>query len=108
MNKKELRKLSKGELIEIILELEARLIQLEQFVRAFDNPHTPSSKQRSKKNTEHDEATRFPGKPKGGNGGGIQMPPPDQTIEVKKDSCPECKTPTVNAHYKFVKIKSIN
>ena len=62
MNKKELRKLSKGELIEIILELEARLIKLEQFVRAFENPHTPSSMQRSKKNTQHDMENRFPGK----------------------------------------------
>jgi len=90
MNKKELRKLSKGELIEIILELEARLIKLEQFVRAFENPHTPSSKQRSKKNTEHDEETRFPGKPKGSNGGGINMPAPDKEEKVTKEDCPEC------------------
>jgi len=90
MNKKELRKLSKGELIKIILEFEARLIQLEQIVRAFSNPHTPSSKQRSKKNTEHDEETRFPGKPKGSNGAGINMPPPEKEEKITKDACTKC------------------
>ena len=90
MNKKELRQLSKGELIKIILNLVEQLKQLEQIVRAFNNPHTPSSKQHSKKNTTHDEETRFPGKPKGSNGGGIDMPPPDKEEKVTKDNCPEC------------------
>ncbi|MDP3640678.1 MAG: hypothetical protein Q8R53_05795, partial [Nanoarchaeota archaeon] len=92
MEKKELRQLSKNQLIEIIFDLKAKIDQFEHLLKAFDNPHTPSSKIRSKKNTERDESKpRFTGKPVGGNGGGIQMPPPDQNIEVKKDSCPECK-----------------
>ena len=100
MNKKELRQLSKRELIDIILQqqdmisqithLIKRIEELENYIKAFDNPHTPSSKQRSKKNTAHDEETRFPGKPKGSNGGGIDMPPPDKEEKVTKDNCPEC------------------
>lgn len=101
MDKQELRKLSKNELIKLLLserearlELEKRLEKFEHLLQAFDNPHTPSSKVRSKKNTEHDASKpRFPGKPAGSNGGGIQMPPPDQEVEIKKDSCPECQSP---------------
>lgn len=103
MNKKELRQLSKSQLIDIILKLEESLKQLEQFVRAFDNPHTPSSKKRSKQNTSHDESTRFPGKPKGSNGGGIDMPPPDKEEKVTKEECPECGKSLGKPHdfYKF-------
>lgn len=90
MDKKKLSTLSKNELIRIILELEKRISQLEQFFKAFDNPHTPSSKQRSKENTVHDEETRFPGKPKGSNGGGIDMPKPDREESVMLERCPEC------------------
>ena len=90
MDKKQLRQLSKSRLIDIILNLEERLKQLEQFVRAFDNPHTPSSKKRSKENTIHDDKIRFPGKPKGSNGGGITIPPPDKEEKITKENCPEC------------------
>ena len=100
MNKKELRQLSKRELIKIILQqqdmisqipnLVKRIEELENYIKAFDNPHTPSSKQRSKKNTVHDEESRFPGKPKGSNGAGINMPAPDKEERVTKSDCPEC------------------
>lgn len=98
MDKKELRALSKNELISIILhqqeqisQLAERIERLEQYIRAFDNPHTPSSKMRSKKNTERDESKpRFPGKPEGSNGGGIDMPKPDKEVKIAKDNCPEC------------------
>ena len=50
MDKKELRQLSKRELIEIILQqqelisqLTQRIEALEKFIRTFNNPHTPSS-----------------------------------------------------------------
>jgi len=100
MNKKELRQLSKRELIEIILhqqdmlsqipQLIKRIEELERYIKAFDNPHTPSSKQRSKRNTTHDEQTRFPGKPKGSNGAGINMPPPEKEEKITKDACTKC------------------
>jgi len=72
--------------------LREKINKLEQLLKLFDNPHTPSSKVRSKKNTERDESKpRFPGKPEGSKGGGIQMPPPDREVEIQKDSCPECQ-----------------
>ena len=104
MEKKELRQLSKNQLIEIIFDLKAKIDKFEHLLKAFDNPHTPSSKIRSKKNTVRDESKpRFPGKPEGSNGGGIQIPPPDQEVEVKKDSCPHCKNQLENPydHYQF-------
>src|SRR3989344_6418214 len=78
---------------EILIELlQKRIVQLENHLKAFDNAHTPSSKIRSKKNTVRDESKpRFPGKPEGSNGGGIQIPPPDQEVEIKRDSCPHCR-----------------
>lgn len=70
--------------------LREKLEQLERLLKSYENPHTPSSKQR-KKNTERDESKpRFPGKPKGGNGGGIELPPPDKVEEHTLDACPDC------------------
>lgn len=99
--RKELRKLSKNELIYLLFkeeearhELEKRLERLEHYLKAFDNPHTPSSKQ-LKKNSEkkseknNENKPRFPGKPKGGNGGGIKLPPPDEIVEHKLEVCPD-------------------
>lgn len=110
MDKKELRQLSKKQLIEIILQqqdaishLMKRIEELEKYIKAFDNPHTPSSKKRSKENTIHDEESRFPGKPKGSNGGGINIPAPDKEEKVTKDNCPQCGKALGNPHdfYKF-------
>ena len=90
MDRKELRKLSKNQLIDIIFDFKDRLEKVEQMLRAFDNPHTPSSKKR-KKNTEKKEGKpRFPGKPPGSAGGGIKMPPADETENHELDSCPDC------------------
>jgi hypothetical protein len=96
MDKKQLRKLSKNELIELLFsEREARLLlekkfnELERLLKAFDNPHTPSSKKKKKSKPPKKEG-RFPGKPKGGNGGGIRMPPVDVKKEHTLDHCPDC------------------
>ncbi|MCG2719927.1 MAG: IS66 family transposase [Nanoarchaeota archaeon] len=97
--KKELKKLSKSELVRLLLkerkmrqDLEERLIKIEHYLKAFDNPHTPSSKKRknnTKKNQDNEEdKPRFPGKPKGSNGGGIKLPEPDEVVEHKLDFCP--------------------
>lgn len=98
MDKKELKQFSKGELVRIILhqqelisELKKHIEELEHYLKAFDNAHTPSSKKRSKKNTDRDESKpRFPGKPQGSNGGGIKLPEPDKEEHVTRDNCPEC------------------
>jgi len=50
----DLRKLSKNELIEMIFSLENRLEKIEHYLKAFDNAHTPSSKQ-LKKNTKEEK-----------------------------------------------------
>lgn len=89
MDKKELRKLSKNELIQIILNQEDRLQKVEQLLKAFDNPHTPSSK-KQKKSKQPKQEGRFPGKPLGSAGGGINMPPADKTEEHSLESCPDC------------------
>jgi len=89
MNKKELRQLSKNQLIEIIFDFKERLEKIEQVLKAFDNPHTPSSK-KQKKSKPPKKESRFPGKPKGSNGGGIRMPPADQSEKHTLDSCPSC------------------
>ena len=88
MNKKELRQLSKNQLIELLLceqearlQLEKRVKELEHHLLAFDNAHTPSSKQRKKNTTRDKNKPRFPGKPPGSKGGGIKLPPPDKVVE---------------------------
>src|SRR3989344_2144005 len=89
MDKKELRKLSKNELIHIILNQEERLQKVERLLKAFDNPHTPSSKKQKKSKPSKQEG-RFPGKPPGSAGGGINMPPADTTKEHSLNNCPDC------------------
>ena len=90
-------------MIEIILSHEKKIIRIENYLKAFENAHTPSSKQ-LKKNTRSDkeESTeeseensseekkkpRFPGKPVGSNGGGIKLPKPDKIEEHTLDTCP--------------------
>jgi hypothetical protein len=98
--KKELRQFSKSQLIDIIISLEEKIEKIERYLKAFDNPHTPSSKQ-LKKNIKDNESEdneessdeekkkpRFPGKPQGSNGGGIKLPEPDKIEEHKLDACP--------------------
>ena len=105
--RKELRKLSKNQLINEILNLRERLEKIEHYLKAFDNAHTSSSKQLKKntkdkepkddsddndsddKSSEEDKKKpRFPGKPKGSKGGGIKLPKPDDVEEHKLNACP--------------------
>ena len=89
MKREELRKLDQEQLIDIIFNLLERVEKLEHKLNAYENPHTPSSKQR-KKNTEHDpNKPRFPGKPPGSLGGGIEIPPADVTEKHTLSECPE-------------------
>lgn len=70
--------------------LREKIEQLERLLKSYENAHTPSSKKR-KKNTKRDESKpRFPGKPKGGNGGGIELPPTDKVEEHTLSACPDC------------------
>lgn len=90
--KEELLNLSKRELIRRYLELETRLEKIEHYLKSFDNAHTPSSKKHKKNTKKKDEdknkPPRFPGKPKGSAGGGVELPPPDDVVEHTLDVCP--------------------
>jgi transposase len=97
--KKELRNLSKADLIRHSIKLEERLEKIERYLKAFDNPHTPSSKKKKNNTKSKDEEQekseddkpkkpRFPGKPKGSNGGGIKLPEADDIIEHDLDISP--------------------
>lgn len=78
------------ELESIVAQQQEIIEKLQHRLMSYENPHTPSSKTH-KKNTERDESKpRFPGKPKGGNGGGIELPPPGKIEEHKLDACPDC------------------
>lgn len=89
MKREDLQKLNQEQLIDIIFSLLERMDKLERKLNAYENPHTPSSKQR-KKNTEHDpNKPRFPGKPPGSLGGGIEIPPADTTEKHTLSECPE-------------------
>lgn len=99
--RKELRQLSKSQLIDEILILRESLKKIEQHLKAFDNAHTPSSKQQKKNTKKKDEdkkndKPRFPGKPSGSNGGGIKLPKPDDTVEHTLDVCPISGLPLGN------------
>lgn len=68
----------------------ARIESLERRLQAYENAHTPSSRQR-KNNTQKDEnKPRFPGKPPGSAGGGINLPPAEKIVEHTLDNCPDC------------------
>ena len=68
-----------------------RIESLERRLQAYENAHTPSSKQR-KNNTKKDEnKPRFPGKPIGSSGGGLNLPPAEEIVEHTLQSCPECQ-----------------
>lgn len=86
-----------------ISELESQLAKVQNYLKAFDNPHTPPSKQLKKNTKEPDskdtesenndsnddkKKPRFPGKPKGGNGGGVKLPKPDKVVEHTLDKDP--------------------
>jgi hypothetical protein len=92
-SKKELRRLSKNQLIDEIFYLREKLEKIERYLKAFENPHTPSSKQNKNNTKKKDDDNkpkkpRFPGKPKGSNGGGIKLPEADDVIEHDLDSSP--------------------
>lgn len=109
--KKELLSLSKRELVRRLIDLEEEFQKIKNYLKAFDNAHTPSSKQLKNntkdKNSDSEESeeyssdeekkkTRFPGKPKGSNGGGIKLPEPDKIEEHKLGVSPISGLPLGN------------
>jgi len=71
--------------------LQERIIQLEKRIKIHENPHTPSSQKRFKRNS--DGRVNPPGKrgaPLGHRGATRMVPEPDEIIPVTMDKCPRC------------------
>ena len=97
----ELQKLSKDELIDIIVQLIEKQERIEAKLQQFMNPHTPSSQIRFKSRTKTIKGgkPRFPGRPDDHKGAGINMPKPDKIVEhkIEKDDfvCVGKRTQTI-------------
>ena len=87
-NKKELRQLSKNQLIEIILEYKGKIENLERRLLAYENAHTPPSK--SKIKPPKRESSGKLGAPKGHPKWEREEPEPTGSVEYIEDSCPDC------------------
>lgn len=92
----ELDGLSKRDLIRIILAergareiLEKRVVELEKKLFLYENPHTPSSKQRFPPKKERKEGGKV-GAPEGHTGVTREKPEPDEVVEHVAKCCPFC------------------
>jgi len=72
-------------------KLKKKITELENKLRAYENPHTPSSRQRFKRNTGGDTASSGKhGGVIGHHGATRQVPEPDEIIPVTMSQCPHC------------------
>ena len=78
------------ELKQEIEGLKKRISQLEKKLRAYENPHTPSSMQRFKSNTSWRNPPGRRGAPPGHHGATRTVSEPDEIITVTMDQCPRC------------------
>jgi len=93
LNKKELRRLSKNELIKIIFELaplKEMIIELERRLLAYENPHTPPSL--TKKKPPKKESSGKLGAQKGHPRYERKEPAPTGSVEYIEETCPHCKS----------------
>ena len=85
------------ELKQEIKGLKKRISELENKLRAYENPHTPSSMQRFKSNTNRKTLPGRRGAPPGHHGATRKTPEPDEIIPVTMDQCPQCGSYLGNA-----------
>jgi len=78
------------EVRQYILYLEKRIQDLERRLKAYENPHTPSSMQRFKGRTGGTNPPGKRGAPPGHHGATRDRPEPDEIIPVTMDQCPQC------------------
>lgn len=78
------------EVRQYILFLERKIQELEQRLKVYENPHTPSSQQRFKNHTTKTNPTGKRGAPPGHHGATRTKPEPDEIIPVTMDQCPHC------------------
>lgn len=72
-------------------KLEQRITELEKRLKAYENAHTPSSKQRFPKRQKSDGSKKN-GRPKGYPGSTRKTPTPDRTVKLTSKKCPYCKS----------------
>ena len=70
--------------------LKKRITYLENKIKAYENPHTPSSMQRFKNSTGGTNPPGRRGAPPGHHGATRERPEPDEIIPVTMDQCPRC------------------
>ena len=74
-------------------ELKERITELENKLRAYENPHTPPSQQRFKGNSGgHINPPGKRGAPMGHRGATRTVPEPNEIISVTMDRCPQCSS----------------
>jgi len=78
------------ELRQEITGLKKRISELEKKLKAYENPHTPSSMQRFKNNISKQDSPGKRGAPKGHRGATRPISEPDEIIPVTMDTCPQC------------------
>ncbi|MEK7177972.1 MAG: IS66 family transposase [Patescibacteria group bacterium] len=89
-----LANLSKRDIIRYTLSLESRIEELEKRLLAYDNAHTPPSKQQRKDHYPKPEgSSRKRGAPKGHEGTTRPTPEPTETKTLNLELCPDCKFP---------------
>lgn len=89
----ELERLSKKELIHIILTLkehfEKRIAELERRLLAYENAHTPPSKN-NRHYPKQEKSSNHVGAQKGHTGTTREVPEPNRFKELKLSKCPDC------------------
>lgn len=89
-SKKELRQLSKNQLIQMLFDFGNRIEELERRLLAYENPHTPSSKTKKKKSKKKSSGKL--GAPKGHPKWEREEPEPTGSVEYIEETCPHCKS----------------
>ncbi|RJS75446.1 IS66 family transposase, partial [Methanophagales archaeon] len=74
----------------IIAEQTKQIEELKAKLARYENPHTPSSAQRYKKESKSKNSSKRRGAPNGHRGATRPTPEPDRVVEVTADQCDHC------------------
>ena len=74
----------------IIAEQTKQIEELKAKLARYENPHTPPSAQRYKKESKSNNSSKKRGAPNGHRGATRQTPEPDRVVEVTADQCDHC------------------
>jgi len=76
----------------IIAERTKQIEELKAKLARYENPHTPSSAQRYKKESKSKNSSKRRGAPNGHRGATRPTPEPDRVVEVTADQCDRCRS----------------